>query len=381
MKLVSFKNNTFHLYSNDDVMVYEKLPAGYYRLEFNPMSGYSIKRLDDDFEVHENVYGSAIGKVDKVMKSYKLFNRNLGVLLSGDKGIGKSMFARLLAINCVKNGIPVINISDNTPGLETFLNDLNQEVMILFDEFDKKFGHDDEGSQAQLLSLFDGVSSGKRLFVITCNHLYDLNDFLVNRPGRFHYHFRFNYPTPEEVREYMQDKLDESKWGEIDNVVTFSEKTDLNYDCLRSIAFELSNGLSFSEAIKDLNITAEEGYINYDITCYFNNGQHIIAKNINMDILNDDYRRVEFCIGGTEIVEVQFNISAENYLSSLTSEYVIKGKDLTRVTWGWSALNYDDDYDEEECPQWFKAYLPLVESGISKITIRRSRKSNIHYTF
>ena len=80
-----------------------------------------------------------------------------------------------------------------------------------------------------LLSLFDGTTGGKKLFIVTCNELYSLNSYIVNRPGRFHYHFRFDYPTPEDIREYLHDKLPEEQHGEIEKVVDFSRKTSLNY--------------------------------------------------------------------------------------------------------------------------------------------------------
>ena len=129
--------------------------------------------------------------------------------------------------------------------------------MVLFDEFDKTFCNNDNNGispQTLMLSLFDGISVGKKLFLITCNGIRKLNDYLINRPGRFHYHFRFDYPSYEEIQEYLQDKLEEKYYGEIEGVVAFSRKVNLNYDCLRAIAYEISNGQTFKEAIKDLNI-------------------------------------------------------------------------------------------------------------------------------
>ena len=46
------------------------------------------------------------------------------------------------------------------------------------------------------------------MYIVTCNELRGLNDYILNRPGRFHYHFRFEYPTATEIREYMEDKLE-----------------------------------------------------------------------------------------------------------------------------------------------------------------------------
>ena len=77
---------------------------------------------------------------------------------------------------------------------------------------------------------------------------------MINRPGRFHFHFRFEYPTADEVRNYLTDKIDKKYFSEINKVVSFSRKIKLNYDCLSAIALELNEGEKFEETIKDLNI-------------------------------------------------------------------------------------------------------------------------------
>lgn len=125
--------------------------------------------------------------------------------------------------------------------------------------------------------MFDGTAQGKKLFIITCNSLYKLNDYLVNRPGRFHYHFRFDYPSPEEIQAYLTDKLRPAYIGEIRKVILFSKKVALNYDCLRAIAFELNLGLPFEKAIQDLNIINlhEECY---NVTLHFHGGRTMTAK-------------------------------------------------------------------------------------------------------
>ena len=382
MKLVAF-GNTYHVYS-DDVKTYDTLPAGYYRIEYDQMTGYSIKKMDRDFEVNEKVYGVNQEKVYKVLHSYKLFNRNLGVLLSGDKGIGKSMFAKLLAITCVNQGMPVISITQNTPGLATFLEDLNQEAMFLFDEFDKTFGYRDEDknvdAQSSLLTLFDGTSAiSKRLFVVTCNNLYNLNDFLVNRPGRFHYHFRFDYPSSEEIRAYMQDKLDPSVWNQIDEIIAFAEKVNLNYDCLRSIAFEMQTGLSFIEAIRDLNIIAEDDYMNYDVTAVFNNGEQLITKRQNLNLYDEERTDVYFYLGNKCFFDVEFTPNAEEYMSKIGGNYVIQAKDLI-ISWHIDPSRWKEEEDKEIL-DWMKPFVPFYESGIKEISIKRSKGRSLHYNF
>ena len=207
------------------------------------------------------------------MASFEGFSRSLGVILSGDKGIGKPLFAKKLCEAAVSIGYPVVIVDACLPGIARFIESIEQECVVLFDEFDKTFrSNRDNDDQAALLSLFDGTSGGKKLFVVTCNELYGLNNYIVNRPGRFHYHFRFDYPAPEDIREYLTDKLAPEHHGQIDKVIEFSRKISLNYDCLRAISFELSTGASFADAIADLNIMTTEDE-EYKVHLVLDNGK------------------------------------------------------------------------------------------------------------
>ena len=69
----------------------------------------------------------------------------------------------------------------------------------------------------------------------------------------------------------MRDKLVEKYWPEIETVIEFSRRIDLNYDCLRAIAFELASGASLHEAIKDMNIINMDDSV-YDATLYYDDG-------------------------------------------------------------------------------------------------------------
>ena len=276
---------------NDTLKAYDALPAKTYTVRFTDMSGFYLEERTD-LAVKEKVYGVHTKKADKVMHSYSLIERNMCVILSGDKGIGNSLFARCLCERAVSNGYPVIIVDQFIPGIAAYIESIDQEAVFLFDEFDKTFGDirtgDNEADpQARLLSLFDGTSQGKKLFVITCNSLSRLSDYLVNRPGRFHYHFRFDYPTSEEITVYLTDKLGGQYQAEIDKVAIFSQKVSLNYDCLRAIAFELSLGEPFEKAIQDLNIiNANEE--RYDIALYCVGGIVLTAKAELLDLFNRD---------------------------------------------------------------------------------------------
>ena len=195
---------------SDDIKTHDKLPAAFYEVLFNPKAGYALKQAEP-LKMTEKAYGSHPEKIEKVMHHFRSVSRNAGVILSGNKGIGKSFFAKSLAIHAVEEGYPVLIVTDNTPALPWFINSVQQEVVILMDEFDKTFPKEGEAptTQENMLSLLDGLSTGKKLFIVTCNELNKMSEFVVNRPGRFHYHFRFENPSRSEMELYLKDKVKE----------------------------------------------------------------------------------------------------------------------------------------------------------------------------
>lgn len=206
----------------EDVQTYKELPVATYTIGYHPQMGFWLIK-HTNLEINESkVYGSHNRKIDKVFKSFEVSERNFGIILSGKKGIGKSLFARMLADKAINSNLPVIIVDTAIPGISDFLSSIDQEVVIIFDEFEKTFAktnRDGPDPQVEMLSLFDGIDNGKKLFIITCNDPRQLNEFLVNRPGRFHYHFEITCPTSDEVRAYLQDKLGTDFQEEIEKVI------------------------------------------------------------------------------------------------------------------------------------------------------------------
>ena len=270
----------------EDVKTFKEIPLGSYAVDFSQMGGFFFFFRNDIVPNEEKIYGNHEEKVEKVLKSFKLSNRNFGVMLSGQKGIGKSLFMRILASKGIEAGYPVITVSNPIPGVSNFLASIDQEVIVLFDEFEKIFKeNDDYDPQAEFLSLFDGVDGGKKLFVITCNEVGNLNEFLVNRPGRFHYHFTIGNPTPEEVTEYLIDKLDPTYYDAIEKIVKLAQAINITYDYLRAIVFELNQGYSVEETLSDLNIVKTDS-IYFDVFVTLSNGMTYNAMNVELDLFS-----------------------------------------------------------------------------------------------
>lgn len=264
MNIVNTGTN-YKIFDNS-VTVSEKLPNLTYKINFNQMSGFSLTATDE-LEVREKVYGNANHRVDKILNAFANAERNLGVILSGTKGCGKSLTARLAA----SRGLyPVLLADCAYPGLGDFIMSIKQEVIVIFDEFEKHFDErNDEHGQEDLLSLFDGIDGGKKLFIITCNETYHLNEFLLNRPGRFHYLFNYSKLSDNDIHDYLADNL--SDRSIIPNVIKYSKYVDFTYDVLRAICFDLNLGYPLDETMNDLNITV--GRKNYTVVLTFANGE------------------------------------------------------------------------------------------------------------
>ena len=87
--------------------------------------------------------------------------------------------------------------------------------MVLFDEFEKVYDSDE---QEEMLTLLDGVFPSKKLFVLTCNDKWRVNQHMRNRPGRIFYMLDFTGLDEDFVVEYCHDNL--KNLANIDGVLT-----------------------------------------------------------------------------------------------------------------------------------------------------------------
>ena len=355
---------------DDNLVVYDNLPPLTYKVRFAQMVGFYLEAHNDMEIKEEKIYGNRQQKVDKVIRRFEKTNRNLGVILSGNKGIGKSLFAKMLARDAVAKNYPLIIVDEYIPGLASFIEEIEQEVVILFDEFDKVFvdrGNDkDVDPQTTLLSLFDGVSSGKKMFVVTCNELRGLNQFLVNRPGRFHYHFRFEMPDLAEIKEYLLDNLEGDAVNEIPSIIEFAKKVPLNYDCLRAIVEELQDGEPFITAIKDLNILNTDTQ-RYNLVLLFDDGTTMRCNDVQIDLFESEGIEYFWFTDsyGDRPIRVEFSLDKVQSLTQLA--YSLVDGDTLK-------FHYDDEEDYDE------GYIKgIKEKKAQHLEIHRKKEKSLHY--
>lgn len=304
--------NTLSIFGENDVDISKEIPVGVYDVCFSKFQGNFLKRREDT-KVTEKVYGSHTYKANKAINAFKISKRSLGVMLCGDKGIGKTLFVKVLNEIALSAGFPVLICTNNCPGLVDFLGNITQEVVVVFDEFEKNFkdycnDDDCEGSseQEQLLTMFDGLDATKKLYVITCNNIYKVNDYMVDRPGRFHYRFELKNPSPEEITEYLTDNLKPEYHDVINRVVNYSVIASVTFDWLRAIAFELNCGYPFEEVVEDLNISNSEELI-FTVVAECNGVTYTGTEEIEYG--NNYSHRIRLYAGSNQYIRIRYSQS------------------------------------------------------------------------
>ena len=250
--------NTYKVSKKEAIDLHEHLPAGNYVVKKNDMTGEMYLEQIDNFEFKGKIYGDTIKRADRILNSFHDRPATTGVMLTGEKGSGKTLLAKMLSIKGYEQDIPTIVINAPWCGdaFNAFIQSIEQPVIVVFDEFEKVY---DEHEQEAMLTLLDGVYPTKKLFVLTCNDKWRVNTHMRNRPGRIFYSLEYKGLESDFIREYCEDNLKATE--HIDKIIGIAGTFDqFNFDMLKALVEEMNRyNESPQEAMSMLNTKPEYG--------------------------------------------------------------------------------------------------------------------------
>lgn len=276
MALYIKENNIVKVYSRGAIDSSEVLDPHVYVLKYDKFTGFYLE-ITQNFDIPNRLYGDIQSDTTRFINTFKKRTGNTGILLVGEKGSGKTLTAKNISDCCrTIHKMPTILINEHFDGsrIGHFLSCIDCECVILIDEFEKNFKiagdaneSDSINNQQSLLSVLDGVYSGKKLFILTCNDIDKIDKYLINRPGRIYYCKQYSSLSSSFIKEFVDDNLlrnehknDKDFEAFKKDLMTKIEILDLNFDSLKAIVEEanLYQNQSINWILKSLNIGQED---------------------------------------------------------------------------------------------------------------------------
>lgn len=228
--------NVFSQGSATTVSHPEGLPKSIYEVKVS-MTGFYLSKIAESFTFDYKLYGLNQKFIDYVLRTYENTTGNLGVLLDGIKGTGKTVVAKEL---CNRLQLPVVLVqsmgSDTNSKLIKYLStSIDFDCIFFFDEYEKEFKN-----SSDVLSFMDGTYNSiyRKVFLLTTNEL-NVDPNLLGRPSRIRYKKSFSNLSEEVTREILNDILEDKT--AIEKVIELTHSMNIiTIDLIKAIATEIN---------------------------------------------------------------------------------------------------------------------------------------------
>lgn len=240
--------NVFSQGSATTVSYPEGLPKGIYEVKVS-MTGFYLSKIAESFTFDYKLYGLNQKFIDYVLKTYENTTGNLGVLLDGIKGTGKTVTAKELCNHLQLPVILVQSMGDSNDKLIKYLSTtINFDCIFFFDEYEKEFE-----DSSDVLSFMDGTYNSiyRKVFLLTTNEL-KVDPNLLGRPSRIRYKKSFSNLSEEVTREILNDILEDKT--AIEKIIELTHSMNIiTIDLIKAIATEIN--IHGVEALSDIKET------------------------------------------------------------------------------------------------------------------------------
>jgi hypothetical protein len=346
----------FNVSTKGALDLHELLPANTYTVKFDKMAGCFYLEQVEGFDIRGKIYGDTKRNAARILNTFNDRPASTGVMLNGEKGSGKTLLAKMLALDAAKNGIPTIIINEPWcgEGFNAFMQMIEQPTVILFDEFEKVYDSDD---QEKMLTLLDGVYPSKKLFILTCNDKYRVNEHMRNRPGRIFYMMDFKGLEQDFIVEYCEDNLENKLY--IPQVCKIAMMfNQFNFDMLKALIEEMNRyDETPQEAMRMLNAKPE----------FSSEAKYkFVLQPKGLDIPEDD---VEYTDWTGNPLNSRFNVDYKSYDGKLDED--------GDPEWEWESCRFDQG-DLKQIDSQTGKFTFINEKG-DRITLTKVKERSFHY--
>ena len=199
----------------------------YYIQKDDNANYYFAVKSADKFILPKKIYGNVERLAIRVWNTFAVTKKSTGIMLTGNKGSGKTILGEIISNLAIDRGLPVYMITeiDITLELVSYIRNLNHCVVFL------------------------DVNSSCKLFILTENSLDRISIFIKDRPGRIRYHLDFEKLGIDIYEDYLiTNPVDPNFKKDLDNL--YFKAKEFSFDILGAI---VSEHLRFpNETLEDL---------------------------------------------------------------------------------------------------------------------------------